>query len=495
MFRNQLVSARTPGVAGLRSGSPSRVFVPAAIAGIALFGSLAAVAADRAPAGGPEAPASSSAAAAQPWQGGSILRDPEWQKAFLGSYGFLSGAEPEIGGSELEMMREVIDLMQVNPKAAAMRLEQQSNESSSAAVDFILANLRFQNGDTAKAVEAYDRALSKFPDFRRAHKNLGLVHVQIGNFDGAIKHLTRAIELGDRDGRTYGLLGYSHLNQENAFAAEAAYRTAILQQPDVKDWKLGLARALLNQEKHADAVALFASVLQKHPGDAETWKLQANAYLGLDQPMAAAVNLEAVRSLGKADATLLNLLGDIYLNEGIYDLARDVYLEVIENDGGGSRYRAAFRAAELLYRAQAIEESERLVATIQKRYAKSIGDAEQLELMTLQAKLARARGRDAEAAKLLETIVSRDGTRGDALLELARHHRDQGNEEKALLMLERAQRLEAYEYQALVETAQMRVAGRNYEEGAKLLRQALRIKQEPRIEQFLARVEAASRRQ
>lgn len=464
----------------------------AAIAAFAGFALLAA-----APALAAEAPPTlaTSPSEAKPWSGGAILRDPEWQKAFLGSYGFLSGAEPEIGGTELEMMREVIDLMQVNPKAAAMRLEQSSNEGSSAAVDFILANLRFQNGDTAQAVEAYDRALAKFPDFRRAHKNLGLVHVQIGNFAGAIEHLTRAIELGDRDGRTYGLLGYSHLSQENAFAAEEAYRTAILQQPDSKDWKLGLARALLNQEKHADAVALFESVLQKHPGDAETWKLQANAYLGLDQPMAAAVNLEAVRSLGKADATLLNLLGDIYLNEGIYDLARDVYLEVIEKDSGGSRYRAAFRAADLLYRAQAIEESERLVGTIEKRYAKSLGNEEQLELLTLQAKLARARGRDAEAAKLLESIVSRDGTRGDALLELARHHRDQGNEEKALLMLERAQKLEAYEYQALVETAQLRVAGRDYEEGAKLLRQALRIKQEPRIEQFLARVEAASRRQ
>ena len=461
----------------------------AAFAGFALLAAAPALAAEAPPA------LATSPSEAKPWSGGAILRDPEWQKAFLGSYGFLSGAEPEIGGTELEMMREVIDLMQVNPKAAATRLEQSSNEGSSAAVDFILANLRFQNGDTAQAVEAYDRALAKFPDFRRAHKNLGLVHVQIGNFSGAIEHLTRAIELGDRDGRTYGLLGYSHLNQENAFAAEEAYRTAILQQPDSKDWKLGLARALLNQEKHADAVALFESVLQKHPGDAEPWKLQANAYLGLDQPMAAAVNLEAVRSLGKADATLLNLLGDIYLNEGIYDLARDVYLEVIEKDSGGSRYRAAFRAADLLYRAQAIEESERLVGTIEKRYAKSLGNEEQLELLTLQAKLARARGRDAEAAKLLESIVSRDGTRGDALLELARHHRDQGNEEKALLMLERAQKLEAYEYQALVETAQLRVAGRDYEEGAKLLRQALRIKQEPRIEQFLARVEAASRRQ
>lgn len=439
-------------------------------------------------------PMTARAVEGQPWSGNAILRDPEWQKAFLGSYGFLSGAEPEIGPSELEMMREVIDLMQANPKAATLMLEQRTGPSSSAAVDFILANLRFQSGDTAKAVESYEQALSKFPDFRRAHKNLGLLKVQIGAYDDAIEHLTRAIELGDRDGRSYGLLGYCHVNKENYFAAEEAYRTAMLQQPDAKDWQMGLARSLLGQAKYADAASLFASILQKHPEDPEAWKLQANAHLGLEQPMAAAVDLEAVRMLGKADATILNLLGDIYLNEGIHDLASEAYQEVIQKDAGGNQYKAAYRAADLLYRAQATEQAAKLLQTIRTRYAKEIGGEQQLELMTLQAKIARAQGRAGEAAKLLEDIVARDGTRGDALLELARYYRDQKNDEKAWLLLERAQRLEAYEYQALVEQAQLRVAQRQYEEGAKLLRQALRIKSEPRIEQFLARVEAASRR-
>ena len=116
-----------------------------------------------------------------------------------------------------------------------------------------------------------------------------------------------------------------------------------------------------------------------------------------------------------------------------------------------------------------------------------------LQLMTLKAKVARAQGRKKEAAKLLETIVDRDGTRGDALLELARYNRDVGNDQKALLLLQRAQNLEAFEYAALVEQAQFRVSAREYDKAASLLRRALRIKSEPRIERFLARVEQASR--
>ncbi len=434
------------------------------------------------------------AAQLKPWSGSSIVRDPEWQKRFLGSYGFLSGAEPDIKPSELEILKEVIDLMQVNPRAAATMLEQQSGAGSSAAVDFILANLNFQNGDTTKAVERYEQALEKFPDFRRAHKNLGLLMVQLNVFDGAIEHLTKAIELGDRDGRSYGLLGYCYVNLANFVAAETAYRNAILQQPDTKDWQLGLARALLAQEKFGDAAALFSAFLEKHPQDATAWKLQANAFLGLDQPLAAAVNLEAVRMLGKADSSSLELLGDIYMKEGVSDLAKEAYLEVIRSDASGARFETAYRAAELLHRTQANAEAQELLRSIEKRYAESLTRDDQLQLMTLRAKVERARGNPKEAARLLEEIVRRDGTRGEALLELAQFHREAGNDQRALLLLERAGKLEAFEYPALLARAQFHVSGRDYEQASALLRQALRIKREPRIERYLARIENAQRR-
>jgi len=450
---------------------------------IALLVTIGLVASDRAASAQP-----------QPWSGASIVRDPEWQKSFMGSYGFLSGAEPDIKPSELEVLKEVIELMKNNPRTAATVLEQRTGANSSAALDFILANLRFQNGDTTKAVESYEQALKKFPDFRRAHKNLGLLMVQVNEFAGAAEHLTRAIELGERDGRAYGLLGYTYVNQENFVAAESAYRNAILQQPSSKDWQLGLARSLNAQGKYAEAAALFSTFLEQHPEDAAAWKLQANAYLGLEQPLAAAVNLEAVRMLGKADASTLKLLGDIYMNEGIADLAKDAYMEVVRSDSKGTQFETAYRAADLLHRAQANAESADLLSTIKKRYGKSLSTEDELQLMTLEAKVARARGDKKGAARLLESIVERDGMRGDALLELARYHRDSGNDQRALLLLERAQKLEAYEYEALVERAQFQVAAREYEQAASSLRQALRLKREPRIERFLARVEDATRR-
>ena len=89
--------------------------------------------------------------------------------------------------------------------------------------------------------------------------------------------------------------------------------------------------------------------------------------------------------------------------------------------------------------------------------------------------------------------MDRDGTRGDALIELASYYRGEGEEERALLAIERAQNLEGFEYQALLTHAQFRVEARDYAKAAELLRRALQIKHEPRVERFLARVEGAIR--
>lgn len=432
-------------------------------------------------------------AQARPWAGESIVDDPEWRERFLGSYGFLSGAEPKVSELELTLLREVIELMKSDPATAAAMLEQQRTATSSASLDFILANLQFQNGELDAATRNYGSAIEKFPDFRRAHKNLGLLLVQKGDFAGGLQHLGRALELGDRDGRTYGLLGYCYINLENHLAAEAAYRNAILQQPDVRDWKLGLARSLLAMEEYKEAKALFESLIEATPDDPTLWLLQANASIGLDQPLAAAVNLEAVRMMGKAQSSSLVLLGDIYMNAGMQDFAKSAYLDVIESDQGATQFTTAYRAADLMVRTRAWEEAEEILASIERRYASGLTEDDRLEVLTLQAKVARARGRDAEAAKLLESIVKRDGTRGEALLELAQLYEGRGEREKALLTIERAANLEAFEYPALLAQAQLLVSSKDYAEAAALLRRALQIKNEPRVARFLARVEDSVR--
>ncbi|NBB78544.1 MAG: tetratricopeptide repeat protein [Verrucomicrobia bacterium] len=435
---------------------------------------------------------SASSLAAQSNISSQLWDDPTFVKEFLGSYGFLAGAEPPISNEEKESLRNLIDLIKASPNAAIQALEPQITDSSSAAFDFILANLYFQSGNLAKAERYYTNAVVKFPDFRRAYKNLGLVQVQQGNFDKAIKTISKAMELGEVDGRSYGLLGYGYLTQEKYYPAEAAYRQAILMQPDVTDWKVGLARTLLETERYPDAIALFDTLLMEAPDNADYWMLQGNAYLGKGDSMAAAKNLEIVRRMGAADLSTLTLLGDIYMNNNSADLALDAYLAATKV-ATSSDSKPLLRAASLLTRGGNYEQAKTIIPSIRDQI--ELAEEEELDLLTLEAKIARAEGDGEAAAELLTQIVERDSLNGDALIELANYYADQGDMAKAINRYEQAEKIEAFEREALVAHAQARVRDGQYKEALPLLRRALQLRSDNNLEDYAQRVERAARTQ
>ena len=122
---------------------------------------------------------------------------------------------------------------------------------------------------------------------------MALIYIRQSDFPKALPALTRVVELGGADSLTYGLLGFAYASVEDHLAAESAYRMAILMDPQTLDWKMGLARSLFKQERYAEAVALCDRLIADHPDRADLWLLQANAFIGLKQPLKAAENLLA----------------------------------------------------------------------------------------------------------------------------------------------------------------------------------------------------------
>lgn len=423
-----------------------------------------------------------------------MWEDPQFVKEFLGSYGFLAGYEPTISEEEKESLRDLLDLIKASPGSAIRQLEPQIDSDSSAAFDFILANLYFQEGKLAKAREYYNNAIDKYPDFRRAYKNLGLVEVQDGNFDEAIPAISRAMEMGEVDGRSYGLLGYGYLQKERYYPAEAAYRQAILMQPGVKDWKLGLARSLLQSERYGEAISLFDTLLKENPDNADYWKLQGNAYLGADKSMAAARNLEVVRRMGEADLESLKLLGDIYMNNEAPDLALDAYVAAVDKAESGD-LQALIRASELFTRTGNAEQAKTMIDRTRGRFDDDLSEEQELKLLTLEAKIARREGNDESAVTALKEIIERDSLNGGAILELADYYAGQGDMSKANNRFEQARKIEGYEREALVAQGRALVREKRYKEALPLLRRALEIKSNSNLEDYADRVERAARDQ
>lgn len=425
---------------------------------------------------------------------GELWSDPSFVKEFVGSYGFLAGYEPPISDEEKEALRSLIDLIKVSPKVAIKQLEPQVTSDSSAAFDFILANLYFQGGNLAKAEQYYSNAVVKHPDFRRAYKNLGLVQVQNGDYSKAIKTLSKAMELGEVDGRAYGLLGYGYLTEERYYPAEAAYRQAIILQPDNKDWRVGLAQCLLQTERYADAVALFDTLIKEDPDNSDFWLLQSNAYIGKGDSLAAAKNIEIVRRMSKADLSTLTLLGDIYMNNENADLALEAYLAAADLATADDA-KSLIRAAELLTRTGNYDQAIVMIKKSRDTLGANLDEKQELQLLNLQAKIARVQDDDEAAVQLLTQIVERDALNGDAIIELANYYAETGDMAKATNRYEQAEKIDAFEREALIAHAQTLVRNGDYRKAVPLLRRALQIKADGNLEDYADRVERAARNQ
>src|SRR4051812_16890862 len=137
----------------------------------------------------------------------AIWNDPVFQKQFIGSYGINADVEPRVTQDEVKILEKVRPLMSEDLAKAESQLVKSMKPDCSAILDFTLGGIRFQQDHMESALECYKRAVAKFPSFRRAWRNVGLIHARNAEFDDAIRAFTRMIELGGGDSYSYGLLG------------------------------------------------------------------------------------------------------------------------------------------------------------------------------------------------------------------------------------------------------------------------------------------------
>ncbi|MCA8963273.1 MAG: tetratricopeptide repeat protein [Planctomycetes bacterium] len=418
----------------------------------------------------------------------AIWRSASFRRQFVESYSAESEIEPKLTTPERDLMQKVYDLMTAEKPAEALKaLQSASGDSVSAVIDFTIGNIHFQQERLEEAATAYNTAVAKFPKFRRAWRNLALVLVRQAEYVPAIDAFTRVLGLGGVDSTTYGLLGFSYSNIDAHLSAETAYRMAVLMDSQLLDWQLGLARSLFKQERFAEAAALCTPLVRRDPDRGDFWMLQANAYLGLGNAEKAAENLEMVDRLGQSTAESLNTLGDIYVNDELFDLAVGAYLRAI--DAGQPTPDRAMRACRVLIRRGALSETHSLVDAIQLSYGPKLDDKQKKDLLHLRSSLAMAEGAGEEEAKVLAEIVALDPLDGGALIQLGQYNQRTGNVEQAAFYYERAANIPEYEADAKQAHGQLLVTERKYREALPLLKRAQALKPRDALSQRIEQVE------
>ncbi|MGE3312239.1 MAG: tetratricopeptide repeat protein [Limisphaerales bacterium] len=421
-----------------------------------------------------------------------VWNDPDFARRLAGSYGFLSEAEPRLTVEEQVLFRDkIVPLLREDPAKAVPELRAAQKPGASAVFDFTLGTVYFQSEDFTNAVAQFELALAKFPDYRRAQRNLALALVRSGRYGEAIRPLARTIELGGADGKIFGLLGFAHLNEGRLVSAEAAYKQAMVFEPDTLDYQMGLVKCYIGLEEMDAAVALLDELIQRNPEKESLWALQANVFAQREQPAKAIVNLEILRKLDKADAPQLALLGDLYLVQESPDLALEAYLASVEKDGGKNPSRG-LRAAEILVsrgghtQARALAEKLRAVGV-------PAGEDE-WRLLKVEARVALAEGRGEDGIRILETLTQRNPMDGEALLLAGDYLARDGQSEKAAFRYDAAAKISGFEPDAYLKQAQLKVSQQKYTEAVELLRRAQKFKPRDHVARYLEKVEQAANR-
>ena len=408
---------------------------------------------------------------------------------FAESYLAENDVVPSVSADEQLVVQEVQQLLSEDSRDEAERLLKENlGLASSAVYDYLLANLYFQDEKLDLAAVTYESATRKWPRYRQAWQNLGIVQIKRGEFSKAIPAFVKVIEMGGGTAICYGLLGFAHSSEGHHLSAESSFRMAILLDPSTKDWQMGLARAFFDLKRWDDAIALTGNMLENDPDSSQLWILQANAYIGLEKPMKAAENFEIVDRLGKATPDSLLLLGDIYLNSELFTPAVDVYLRLL--NGKETNLDRLIRSAKILSARNANNQSKRLLKAIQSAVGQDETDPElQKEVLRLSARIALTEGDGDSEARILKQIVDLDPLDGDALLLLGRHAVRTSNDAQAVFYFDRAMAIDDTEADANLELGKLLSAQGKYAEALPKLRRAQQINPREPVQRFLEQIE------
>ena len=452
----------------------------------------------------------------------SLFSTPEFRERFVGSYGFLPEVEPKVDQEEARFIAELAEILSASRfKDAEKRLlafiqerknpvdAEAESKDVSAALIFTLGNLYYQNGRVSEAEKSYKIALKRFPEYRRAHKNLALLYARSEQLEKAKPHLMKAIDLGDADHLSFGLLGHAMLAEEKALVAESAFRQAYLLNPDERDWKIGLVQALLLKEDWIQAASMMQTLIDESPDDATFWMQQANCFIQSGEVMRAAENYEVLRLKGLADESALNQLGDIYANQEEPLLALGAYLSAMRQSDEVKVARS-LKAGQYLLQLGASREAARLMSELRERAAGKLSKNEQVSAFEIESDIVLVEKDLDEAGRLIAKALEVSPANGSARVKLGKIFveraaaADTPVKMDSLKLEARTQFLIAADdrdrdvaYKANLGFAQLLVKDAQYMKALPRLEEAVRLKtgSKQSIEQYLRRVQRAAARE
>ena len=418
---------------------------------------------------------------------------PDFERNLLGYYGVNSNIEPEITSKDKPTYEKVIPHLQTDPKLAIDILKERNTAESSAAFDYLLAMLYYQMDDFINTNTWLDKALKKFPNFRRAIRLKAVIHIRQDNYKGCIQEFLKVVKLGGGDSQCFGLLAYSYLNLENYTSALEAYQIATMFNPSSKDFKMGMAQCYQQLNEFKKAIGYYDELIQIMPNNKNLWMAQANAFLAEDRYDDAIANLEIVKSMGLADFQSLTLLSQLHFNNGIETLSSSALNEALTKLNTEEDSKEILKILDLYLNHGWFQAIESILNSVSQQMISNLPESEKISWKLARAHFDLNTDRIPQAYQQLKSILSRDPMHGMALMLLGEYYKNQNQLEEAIFQYERAALLEDHQYKAYLALAQLHVQKGDFESALKVLYKAQQIKSSKNLLDYIQQVEKAYR--
>ena len=191
-----------------------------------------------------------------------------------------------------------------------------------------------QQGDFETALLLYQELLAKHPNVADAHHLMGVVHLELQQFDNAIASIQKAIHLHSQNAFYFSNLGVAQLDSGRPQEAVQSFSQALALNPLFAQASFNLGNAYSQLHQYDQAVAHYKRAIELDNTQIAYLVNLANAYRELGEFSSALVFYDMTLALNHEDAT-------VWLNKGLClqrmaapSQAIDCFVQVTKIDPG-----------------------------------------------------------------------------------------------------------------------------------------------------------------
>lgn len=193
--------------------------------------------------------------------------------------------------------------------------------------DVLQANQYAKDGLWREAAELYKKVLAEKPNYFAAHRNLGMVLVKLGDYNGGTEHLKKSFPKYQNNFDANYYLAEAYRGLENYADAIFYYQKALKLRPNDQNTLRALSWSYFQIRFYSEAMATTKKLLRLKPDDEQAHIIMIRTLLKLNRSKMALKALNsAKRKANQQTKPFFNSVqGDIYYGLGKIDKAFESY--------------------------------------------------------------------------------------------------------------------------------------------------------------------------